>query len=136
MRASFAFEGKSSTGAPCYSPDRRIEYSLPRLFCPGTRRERGSVSAAILDRASNEAPGQNSLGPKGCGAFGFWLRFSSVTEPWRLCSLLAPRQKPKSPATNCVLSYGLRSIANHISGMQLGAVASNRSAGFQTYKYL
>ncbi len=34
--------------------------------------------------------------PEGWGAFGFWLRCSSVTER-RLCSFVTPRQKPKSP---------------------------------------
>ena len=33
--------------------------------------------------------------PEGWDDFGFWLRCSSVTER-RLCSFVAPRQKPKS----------------------------------------
>jgi len=34
--------------------------------------------------------------PEGWGDFAFWLRFSSVAEPW-LCSFVVPRQKAKSP---------------------------------------
>ena len=63
-------------------------------LCPGARRERGSVSRAILDRTSNEAPGHNGLGPQGCGAFGLWLRCSSGHRALRLCS--PPRASPQA----------------------------------------
>src|SRR5439155_11194797 len=59
----------------------------------------GSVSKAILDRPSNEAPGQNGLCPKGCGAFGLWLRCSSGHRALRLCSgarAEAPRASPQA----------------------------------------
>src|SRR5712691_13110382 len=75
--------------------------------CLEARRERGSVFAAILDRASNEASRQTGLCPEGCSAFGLWLRCSSGHRALRLCS--PPRASPqaKIAATNCVLSHRL-----------------------------
>jgi len=45
---------------------------------------------------SNDAWAKKNRRPKGCVAFRFWLRCSSVTAPLRGCSLVAPRQNRKS----------------------------------------
>src|SRR5437016_10382551 len=50
---------------------------------PGARREGGSVSAAILDRLSNEAPGQFQRNPKGGMSFGRRRCCSLLTDPLR-----------------------------------------------------
>src|SRR5437773_5093515 len=69
---------------------------------PGARREGGSVSAAILDRLSNEAPGQFQRNPKGGISFGRRRCCSLLTDPlrdmlWCPCgstSRLAAAQNP------------------------------------------
>src|SRR5438876_9140665 len=50
---------------------------------PGARREGGSVSAAILDRLSNEAPGPFQRNPKGGMSFGRRRCCSLLTDPLR-----------------------------------------------------
>src|ERR687891_699913 len=77
-----------------YSPDRGIEYSLQRAVLPWGEAGGRECIQGILDRPSNEAPGQNGLCPKGCGAFGFWLRCSSGHRALRLCS--PPRASPQA----------------------------------------
>src|SRR5207245_8791795 len=69
---------------------------------PGARREGGSVSAAILDRLSNEASGQFQRNPKGGMSFGRRRCCSLLTDPlrdrlWWPCgstSRLASAQNP------------------------------------------
>src|SRR5205814_6450793 len=69
---------------------------------PGARREGGSVSPAILDRLSNEAPGQFQRNPEGGMSFGRRRRCSLLTDPqrdmlWCPCgstSRLASAQNP------------------------------------------
>src|SRR5437773_1153244 len=69
---------------------------------PGARREGGSVSAAILDRLSNEAPGQFQRNPEGGMSFGRRRCCSLLTDPlrdmlWCPCgstSRLASAQNP------------------------------------------
>src|SRR5437867_1906148 len=69
---------------------------------PGARREGGSVSAAILDRLSNEAPGQFQRNPEGGMSFGRRRCCSLLTDPlrdmlWCPCgstSRLASTQNP------------------------------------------
>src|SRR2546425_114750 len=69
---------------------------------PGARREGGSVSAAILDRLSNEAPGQFQRNPEGGLSFGRRRCCSLLTDPlrdrlWCPCgstSRLASAQNP------------------------------------------
>src|SRR5437764_4538630 len=69
---------------------------------PGARREGGSVSAAILDRLSNEAPGQFQRNPKGGMSSGRRRCCSLLTDPlrdmlWCPCgstSRLASAQNP------------------------------------------
>src|SRR5437660_1542682 len=69
---------------------------------PGARREGGSVSPAILDRLSNEAPGQFQRNPKGGMSFGRRRCCSLLTGPlrdrlWWPCgstSRLASAQNP------------------------------------------
>src|SRR5437660_6568117 len=50
---------------------------------PGARREGGSVSPAILDRLSNEAPGQFQRNPEGGLSFGRRRCCSLLTDPLR-----------------------------------------------------
>src|SRR6059036_1162266 len=50
---------------------------------PGPRREGVSVSAAILDRLSNEAPGQFQRNPEGGLSFGRRRCCSLLTDPRR-----------------------------------------------------
>ena len=61
-----------------------------RPIWPVARRERGSVSAAILDRPSNEAPGQFQRNPSGGSSFSLRRRCSLLTDPRGVCSSLAP----------------------------------------------
>src|SRR5206468_1764357 len=69
---------------------------------PGARREGGSVSPAILDRLSNEAPGQFQRNPEGGMSFGRRRCCSLLTDPlrdmlWCPCgstSRLASAQNP------------------------------------------
>src|SRR5438093_9134560 len=69
---------------------------------PGARREGRSVSAAILDRLSNEAPGQFQRNPEGGMSFGRRRCCSLLTDPlrdmlWCPCgstSRLASAQNP------------------------------------------
>src|SRR2546422_5375065 len=69
---------------------------------PGARREGGSVSPAILDRLSNEAPGQFQRNPEGGLSFGRRRCCSLLTDPlrdmlWCPCgstSRLASAQNP------------------------------------------
>src|SRR6058998_4095034 len=70
---------------------------------PGARREGGSVSAAIIDRLSNEAPGQFQRNPEGGMSFGRRRRCSLLTDPLGICSSLAPSLPPKSIAANVEL---------------------------------
>jgi len=39
------------------------------------------------------------LSPKGCRSLSLWRRCSSVKDPWRIFSLLAPGHSAKSLAT-------------------------------------
>src|SRR2546427_6444215 len=54
-----------------------------RPIWPVARREGGSVSAAILDRLSNEATGQIRRNPQGGMSFGRRRRCSLLTDPLR-----------------------------------------------------
>ena len=56
-------------------PQDRIQFA-GTILPWGEARVRECIQA-ILDRASNEAPGQNGPGPEGYGAFGLWLRCAS-----------------------------------------------------------
>jgi spore coat protein CotH len=51
-----------------------------------------------------------TLNTLSCGGFDRWLGCYSVTEGWRLCSFVTPRQQPKSPATNRILCRCLHSV--------------------------
>ena len=78
---------------------REAMHSL-RSNWPGARHEGGSVSAAILDRASNEAPGQFQRNPSGGSSFSLRRRCSLLTDPRGVCSSLAPSLGEKSLAAN------------------------------------
>jgi len=59
-----------------------------------TRRERRAYPRVDLQGASNEVWSKKICRPAGCAEFDLWLRCSSVTAPWRGCSLLEPRHRP------------------------------------------
>src|SRR2546425_5246968 len=61
---------------------------------PGARREGGSVSPAILDRRSNEAPGQFQRNPKGGMSFALLLAPYRSTAGYARRSRLASAQNP------------------------------------------
>jgi len=63
---------------------------------PDARREEGASPFWGCDRRATPQPARRRPAPEGWGDFAFWLRFSSVAEPW-LCSFVVPRQKAKSP---------------------------------------
>jgi hypothetical protein len=63
---------------------------------PWGRREEGASPLWGCARRATTPKARRRPAPEGWGDFGFWLRCSSVTER-RLCSFVAPRQKPKSP---------------------------------------
>src|SRR2546425_2367681 len=67
---------------------------------PGARREGGSVSPAILDRLSNEAPGQFQRNPKGGCLLGGGVVARSLQIHSGICSSLASSLRPKSIAAN------------------------------------
>jgi len=95
-------------GQVSYSPDRGIEYSLQRAVLPwGEARGRKCIPG---DTRPTEQRSPRAKRPLPAGllallACGFVAR--RVTERCGYAPLLAPRHKPKSPATNCVLSRGL-----------------------------
>jgi len=64
---------------------------------PDARPEGGSVSPEILDRPRNEADGPVSPRPGGLGGFGSLASLLLGHRPLRVCSLVAPRQRAKSP---------------------------------------
>src|SRR6266516_1321220 len=72
----------------------RNNYTFVRSNWPGARREVGSVSAAILDRLSNEAPGQFQCNPEGGMSFGRRRCCSLLTDPLRdmLCASAEARR--------------------------------------------
>src|SRR5713101_8128180 len=86
----------------CWCGVSEITIHSLRSNWPGARREGGSVCPAILDRLSNEAPGQFQRNPKGGMSFGRRRCCSLLTDPLRdmLCcpcgstSRLASAQNP------------------------------------------
>src|SRR5213083_1730945 len=69
--------------AAIYCGVSEITIHTLRSNWPGARREGGSVSAAILDRLSNEAPGPFQRNPKGGMSFGRRRCCSLLTDPLR-----------------------------------------------------
>src|SRR6059036_2183228 len=82
----------------CGVPEITI-HSL-RSNWPGARREGGSVSAAILDRPSNEAPGQFQRNPEAACLLDGGVVARSLQIHCGICSSLAPSLRPKSIAAN------------------------------------
>src|SRR2546422_10103293 len=80
----------------------RNSYTFVALKLAWARREGGSVSPAILDRRSNEAPGQFQRNPKGGRSFVRRRCYSLLTDPLRICASLAPSLRPKSIAAKCI----------------------------------
>src|SRR5713101_8819960 len=86
----------------CWCGVSEITIHSLRSNWPGARREGVSVSPAILDRLSNEAPGQFQRNPKGGMSFGRRRCCSLLTDPlrdmlWCRCgstSRLASAQNP------------------------------------------
>src|SRR3989442_13484634 len=67
----------------CWCGVSEIAIHSLRSNWPGARREGGSVSPAILDRRSNEAPGQFQRNPKGGMSFVRRRCCSLLTDPLR-----------------------------------------------------
>src|SRR2546426_1911533 len=63
----------------------------------GARREGGSVAPAILDRRSNEAPGQFQRNPKGGMSFVRRRCYSLLTDPLRDMRVARASSGPKIP---------------------------------------
>ena len=63
---------------------------------PDARREEGASPSWGCDRRATPQPDRRRPAPTGWGDFDFWRCCSSVKER-RLCSLVAPSQKSKSP---------------------------------------
>src|SRR5205823_8159280 len=68
-----------------------------------SRREGGSVSAAILDRLSNEAPGQFQRNPKGGMSFGRRRCCSLLTDPLRDMLVARAEPPPKIHCRECIV---------------------------------
>src|SRR5437660_11927946 len=85
-----AMTGREARNSWCGVSEITI-HSL-RSNWPGARREGGSVSAVILDRLSNEAPGQFQRNPKGGMSFGRRCCCSLLTDPLR--DMLVARAYP------------------------------------------
>src|SRR5436309_7255839 len=88
-----------------YSPDRGIEYSLQRAVLPwGEARGRECIQG---DTRPTEQRSPRAKRPLPEGLRRFWLVASLLVgsqSAAAMLPLLAPRHKPKSPATNCILS--------------------------------
>ena len=55
--------------------------------------------------ADLEGNGKKDGHPEGCARVGLWRRCSSVTEPFRLCSFVAPCQRPTLAQRRCRDSF-------------------------------
>src|SRR2546428_14194446 len=84
---------------------------LLRPVWPGARREGGSVSPAILDRRSNEAPGQFQRNPKGGMSFGRRLRCSLLTDPLRDMLVARASPPPQNPLPRMYSYFGDTTLA-------------------------
>ena len=69
----------------------------------GARREGGSVSPAILDRLSNEAPGQFQRNPQGGLSFGRMRCCSLLTDPLRDMLVARAWPPPKIHCRECIV---------------------------------
>src|SRR5713101_2141660 len=81
----------------CWCGVSEITIHSLRSNWPGARREGGSVCPAILDRLSNEGPGQFQRNPKGGMPFGRRRCCSLLTDPLRdmfVARALASAQNP------------------------------------------
>jgi len=102
-------------GPKCYSPDRRIEYSLLRRFWLVARREEGSIAAALCDPTSNDATSQNRRNPPGQGRFALRLRCSLSRVSLRIHSIARASPQSKTALANCILSCGLGSTRGAVA---------------------
>ena len=98
---------------------------------PDARLEGGSVSAAILDRPRNEADGPVPPRPAGLGGFGSLASLLLGHRPLRVCSLVAPRQRAKSPPAKPELIFAqtLRTGSPH----PLGAAPRGAGTNFSLF---
>src|SRR5919197_767600 len=91
-------------------PSDRMQFVKSR-FALG----RGATEGVYPERYSTEGAtkpqGKTAFARRVAALFACGFVARRVTERCGYVPLLAPRHKPKSPATNCVLSYGLVSEA-------------------------
>src|SRR6266571_9373567 len=87
-------------------PWDRIQFAESR-FALGRGAREGVYSRRYSTDRATKPQGKTASAQRVAAllACGFVAR--RVTERWGYAPLLAPRHKPKSPATNCVLSRGL-----------------------------
>src|SRR5204862_5478174 len=85
--------------AECRCGVSEITIHSLRSNWPGARREGGSVSAAIHDRLSNEAPGPFQRNPQGGMSFGRRRCCSLLTDP--LLAKHTPAERAGVRGTEC-----------------------------------
>src|SRR5437879_13608716 len=85
---------------------------------PGARREGGSVSPAILDRLSNEAPGQFQRNPEGGLSFARRRCCSPLTDPlrdmlWCPCGSTSRLASAQNPLPRMYSYFGDTTLGGH-----------------------
>src|SRR5206468_12240196 len=88
---------------------------------PGARREGGSVSPAILDRLSNEAPGQFQRNPEVGMSFGRRPCCSLLTDPlrdmlWCPCGSTSRLASAQNPLPRMYSYFGDTTLAAQTRG--------------------
>src|SRR6266545_3643805 len=105
---------------------------------PGARREGGSVSPAILDRLSNEAPGQFQRNPEGGMSFERRRCCSLLTDPLRdmlgcPCGSTSRLASAQNPWPRMYSYFGDTTLAGRVDWMVAGrtrVLARKRSSDF------
>ena len=83
---------------------------------------------AILDRPSNEAPGQFQRNPSGGSSFSLRLRGSLLTDPRGVCSSLAPCQHEKFLAAHVSIN-SLSQVLRRRLPVNFQPIKSTRQSG-------
>src|SRR6266446_2850591 len=95
-----------ASAVECWCGVSQITIHSLRSNWPGARREGGSVSPAILDRLSNEAPGQFQRNPEGGMSFGRSRCCSLLTDPLRDVLVARASPPPKIYCRECIAISG------------------------------
>ena len=85
---------------------------------PDARREEGASPSWGCDRRATPQPDRRRPAPTGWGDFDFWRCCSSVKER-RLCSLVAPSQKSKSPPAKPEVIFE-QTLTQGVASLSLG----------------